>query len=623
MKFFTILGLVVSILFAQICNAQGNFILNGSFEEHLKQVCLECNVYFNQYPSLVYHWDNGGWACTLCDKDYKQKSDEKKWELCPFDRIPPQDGNAMIEMVYNPGMNGIHGGATHLTARSTQTLQVGCLYEVSCWVYIDSVLKADPDWARHIGIALLPQKIAFNNLSGTREIPRINIDTVIYNNWYQVKWRIRPLCKSNYLMIGVFRDDSWPISQSYKEARYYIDNVSMTEIPSKSAIRDSSIYYCSKYDPQTNPDLKPRMDNIILYFEKNSYMMTPIQKAVLDRFCVFARKYPNEVFEISGHTDSIGSGNITLAKNRTQSVLQYLRDTLKLPDYRFISLSMGSKQPIKSNATETGRTLNRRVEIRQSELDLPMVFYRRALQATKEQRYPEAYSYLNKWVLKKEQGEATILLFDPRFEPLKKDKRWGVLEKKIRDSYRKLKYSKYAFFIDSLRLEDRKNLGELSDVLNSCSGTIPELDTVPFYLPPVSQIQIEKKYREHFSALRPIFEEVGFPKRSEFGESAVGSAFMLLLHSIDSATYVKYLPILKKTCEEGEAPWLAYARLYDRCQMVADKPQRYITHFTVLDNGAVRVFPWEGDEDTANEYRAKLGLPLVPEKIAKAMQKKE
>ena len=155
-------AIIFVALFSNLCAvAQQNLIRNGSFEEHGKQACLNCNTLFGQYPALVYNWDNGGWACVLCDKDYKQYSDEKKWKQCPLDRIPPHDGKAMIEMFYLPAkcVNNEYGYATFLTALSTQTLQVGRVYEVNCWLFVDSIKGADPDWARHIGIALLPQKI--------------------------------------------------------------------------------------------------------------------------------------------------------------------------------------------------------------------------------------------------------------------------------------------------------------------------------------------------------------------------------------------------------------------------------------------------------------------------------
>lgn len=529
----------------------------------------------------------------------------------------------MIQMDYHPSTNGKYGLTSHLYALSIQPMQIGHLYEIKFWLYVPSSKKADPDWAKHIGIALLPEKVTFPLFTKTRAIPALTIDTVLYDAWYQAKWRVRPLCTSHYLMIGLFADDRWPVSQSYTSAFYYVDNVTLREIPSNFISVDRSTYYCSRYDPKTNPNLTPRIDNVLLYFESDKFDLNIEDKAALDSFALFAKKYPDLVFEVSGHTDSTGSANLTLSQNRVQSVLRYLTKVRQLPEFRFVPISLGSKNPIRSNKDEVGREMNRRAEIRQSHRNLPMVFYKNALQAVKEQRYPEAFSYLNKWLYKVNQGDWIVLLFDPRFETLKKDKRWAALEQKVRDGYRNFKYPKYAFLIDSLRMDDLMILGELSVVLNDLSGNFIELDSVPFYLPPMPEAEVQKKFREHYSAFRPILEKTGWPKKSEFGESASTSAFFLLQHSLDSNAYVKWLPILQKTCEEGEASWMNYAMLYDRCQLIAGKPQRYATHSEVLLNGALRVLPWEGDENTINEHRAKIGLPLLPANIVEAMQRNE
>jgi hypothetical protein len=390
-------------------------------------------------------------------------------------------------------------------------------------------------------------------------------------------------------------------------------------MPETSAVLDSSVYYCSRYDPVTLGAM-PLMDNQTLLFENDAFELTNEHKVVLDTFARFASLYPDLVFKISGHTDSTGFDNHTLSQNRVQSVLNYLINIWKLPEFRFIPISQGSKYPVADNNTAEGRAVNRRVEIKQSSIDLSAMFYRNALRSVEDKRFADAFLYLNKWLFKHKQGSGIVLLFDPRFEILKQDKRWDLIEKKIRDGYRSSKYPQYAFLFDSLRMDDRKVLGELSQILNDLTGPIPELDSVPYILPRMPQEVVEQKLREHFSALRPILEKTGWPKKSDFGESATTSAFFLLQHSLDSAAYLRWLPVLKQTCEEGEAPWMFYAMLYDRCQIIAGKPQRYATHSETLENGDLRVLPWEGDEDTINDYRAKIGLSLLPDVVVNAMK---
>jgi len=606
-----------------------NLIRNGSFEEHGEQRCLECNTLGGQYPGLVYHWDNGGWGCQLLDKGYKRSSDDNKWKGSPFDKMSPNDGKAMIEMWYLPGCGGgEYMCATYLSGRSTKPIRVGQLYEASFWLYIESSKRADPDRAKHIGIALLPENIEYHAAGGRKRLilPFLGVDTVIYDAWYQVKWRIRPLCTSNYFTIGLFADYQWPTSRSFDDLRYFVDKVSLTEIPTQSGVIDSSVYYCSRYDPVKLGTL-PKMDNEILLFENDSYALTPAHKTDLDSFVVYAKKYPYLVFELSGHTDSIGSANILLSQNRVQSVFKYLVEEHKLPEFRFILLSMGSKDPYRLNHTEEGRKLNRRVEIRQSSLDLPNMFYRRVLKAVASRNVAEAFAYLNKWMIKPNRGDVgrLIVRFDPRLDLLHKDKRWADMDQKIRDEYRKFKYPHYSYLIDSLRFDQLSASGLLTSMgyqagLNTLPGYIPELDSVLFEMDPMSDAEILKRYEQHFAALRPILAKTGWPKKSEFGESACNAAFSILMNSKVIVEYLNWLPEVEKSCTDGETPWIFYARLYDQCRRSLGKPQRYLTQAGMLESGEIWIEPWEGDEDSVNDLRAKIGLPLLRKEIVEAMK---
>jgi len=604
-----------------------NLIRNGSFEAHGEQKCLECNTLYGQYPALVYNWDNGGWGCQLLDKDHKRSSDDNKWKGNPFDRLSPVDGKSMIHMWYLPGCGGKeYMCATYLSARTTDPMQVGKLYEAGFWIYIESSKKADPERAKHIGIVLMPQNIQYRVAGGGKRLilPFMALDTVRYDEWYQTKWRIRPLCTSNYFVIGLFADQQWPKSRSFDDLIYYVDKVSLTEIPTQSAVADSSIYYCSRYDPQALGAM-PQMDNQTLLFQNDAFTLTEAHKTVLDSFAVFARKYPDLVFEISGHTDSIGTKNLALSQNRANSVFEYLTEERKLPAFRFIPLAMSIKEPFRPNGTEEGRILNRRAEIRQSRLDLSNIFYRNALKAVEEKRYPEAFSFLNKWLIKLNEGYGSgiIVQFDPRFEVLRKDKRWNLLDQKIRDKYRNLIYPGYSFLLDSIRLDERSAAGELTSMgykmgLNALSGYHPELDSMPLEMMPLSDAAIQKKHEAHFAVLQTILTKTGWPKKSEFGESACNAAFSILLNSGVILEYMNWLPKVEKSCVDGETPWINYAVLFDRCKLSLGQPQRYLTDLRPSEDGGLK--PWEGDEDSINEYRAKIGLPLLPAGVVEAMK---
>ena len=66
---------------------------------------------------------------------------------------------------------------------------------------------------------------------------------------------------------------------------------------------------------------------------------------------------------IEGHTDNIGSEsyNLTLSEKRATSVLNYLANK-GINKSRISIIGIGELRPIATNATASGRALNRRTE---------------------------------------------------------------------------------------------------------------------------------------------------------------------------------------------------------------------------------------------------------------------
>jgi len=70
-------------------------------------------------------------------------------------------------------------------------------------------------------------------------------------------------------------------------------------------------------------------------------------------------------FEIEGHTDSIGSEryNQQLSEARAKSVVVYLVRRHGIEAARLTPIGCGQQYPIDTNSTESGRQMNRRVQI--------------------------------------------------------------------------------------------------------------------------------------------------------------------------------------------------------------------------------------------------------------------
>lgn len=100
-----------------------------------------------------------------------------------------------------------------------------------------------------------------------------------------------------------------------------------------------------------------------LLFNFDSYQLTATTKANLDKMAEIVKKYEDTEILIEGHTDSVGSDayNMTLSKNRAQSVADYLAGQ-GVAKSRLKTKGYGESRPITTNDTDSGRQQNRRVE---------------------------------------------------------------------------------------------------------------------------------------------------------------------------------------------------------------------------------------------------------------------
>jgi|SRR5690606_9680943 outer membrane protein OmpA-like peptidoglycan-associated protein len=100
-------------------------------------------------------------------------------------------------------------------------------------------------------------------------------------------------------------------------------------------------------------------------FAVDSTTISPSFRAALDEVAASLQKYPNSLVDVMGHTDSTGSEsyNLDLSRRRAESVKGYLV-MRGVSAARIATIGYGEQYPRADNATEEGRALNRRVEIR-------------------------------------------------------------------------------------------------------------------------------------------------------------------------------------------------------------------------------------------------------------------
>ncbi len=102
-----------------------------------------------------------------------------------------------------------------------------------------------------------------------------------------------------------------------------------------------------------------------LFFEADSFRITPQSIPVLDELYDFLNENTSVAIEVGGHTNNIPETAFCdyLSKERAQSVANYITRKGINPN-RVSFKGYGKRKPIASNRTTEGRAKNQRVEIK-------------------------------------------------------------------------------------------------------------------------------------------------------------------------------------------------------------------------------------------------------------------
>ena len=107
---------------------------------------------------------------------------------------------------------------------------------------------------------------------------------------------------------------------------------------------------------------KLELENIV--FETNSAELTTVSYKELNRIVELLKTNKQLKFQISAHTDDVGSAayNLKLSEKRAKSVVEYLTDKGVKND-NLIAKGYGETKPIVPNDTDENKAKNRRVEL--------------------------------------------------------------------------------------------------------------------------------------------------------------------------------------------------------------------------------------------------------------------
>ncbi len=111
-------------------------------------------------------------------------------------------------------------------------------------------------------------------------------------------------------------------------------------------------------------------DTLLVQFESDvlfavdSATLDSSSRSSVERVAEVLVQYPKTAVVVQGHTDSTGSEehNEQLSQRRAEAVRAYLAGRGVAPQ-RMAALGYGESQPVASNASPSGRALNRRVDV--------------------------------------------------------------------------------------------------------------------------------------------------------------------------------------------------------------------------------------------------------------------
>jgi outer membrane protein OmpA-like peptidoglycan-associated protein len=110
-------------------------------------------------------------------------------------------------------------------------------------------------------------------------------------------------------------------------------------------------------------DLRIRL--VALKFRSGKSAIQPEYFSLLTRLQGAIREFPNSTVVIEGHSDNVGNEayNLSLSTDRARAVQQYLIANMGLSEDRVQAVGYGSERPVGNNATEEGRSQNRRIDV--------------------------------------------------------------------------------------------------------------------------------------------------------------------------------------------------------------------------------------------------------------------
>jgi hypothetical protein len=211
-----------------------------------------------------------------------------------------------------------------------------------------------------------------------------------------------------------------------------------------------------------------------------------------------------------------------------------------------------------------------------------------------------AFKYLRPAI---EKDSTLQALVDPDLIHLYNDERWNEIQNEIIEKFQlksgKLKKVELAKKLLEIKALDQAYLEEIDQAQEKMGRDCAVVDALWDL-----KDRINKK---NLKEVEEIITSNTWPKISDVGTEGAEAVFLVIQHA-DINAQKKYLPVIKKLCEDNEAPCENYALMYDRVEVAENNRQLYGTQVKWSTNANKYVLYPILDEKNVDERRLHLGL---------------
>ena len=559
-------------------------------------------------------WTNDDyWPLEVCSCEDPRDEEARYHNYCDGYRVTPHTGCNHARMWYgtiagSPGME-TWGSGPYLIRDFEEPLAMGQRYRLSLWIHILDDGKVAParldSITAHIGAQLMYKRFVPVPMGEMYPGAQLLLDTVRYNEWYQVSWEFKPLCDLRRLVIGSFRNRSGPPTHGEEDfVSYYLDDVTLERLPEDLVALEQTTGVCAYDDAQLTEALPSGTAGTSVYFASNEATLDTAARRTLDAYATLLAPYRPVVFTVYGFADRRTGDNQALSDQRIAAVLDYLKTAHKLQPFQFLARGFGDSRSHSADLQD-----DRRVELRLETGLRAEIPYRYALQQVWAGRYDEALRALRMWSVTVLDEKAPLIKFDPRIEALRRTPGYATFVKTHDQRYRRFGKPAFARTLDSLFLEDQRyrTLAPRVANLNAWYADLDSTDArwdVELVADGATWVAHDA---EQAAFAKTWVAEHGWPQASEVGLRGTTAIAYAILHGGDTTDMRAAEPLLETACRQGEARWLDYALLVDKRLMTSGRPQRYGTQYEQRPDGAWVLSPVEEPEEL-RERRAALGL---------------